>query len=157
MAYGLVTVWPVRFGHPRSFSTSLPVRLSVGWRRTRAAWVAPAQLPRRTEGQRCDLVVTPGGLPLVDDRSQLDLFAPKSCCPLGEALWIEVKVIAQFAAGGPNRGYSGALQAPVWRDAERPAADEGIRHAAQIVVLFTADEGVAAHAITVGRRDRRSA
>ena len=101
---------------------------------------------RRTEGRRCDLVITPDGLPLVDDRAQPELFAPARACPLHDALWLEVKVIAQFREGGaPNRSYARALTAPVWRDVEKLAADEGIARAAVLVVLFTADVHVADH------------
>jgi hypothetical protein len=100
---------------------------------------------RRSEGRRCDVVVTPRGLPLVEDRPQLDLFRPAAACALADALWLEVKAVAQFVEGGPNRAYARAIQAPVWRDVEKLASDEGIRHAALAFLLFTADEEVARH------------
>jgi hypothetical protein len=100
---------------------------------------------RRTEGARCDLVLTPAGRPLIEDVPQLGLFHPAAACPLAEALWLEVKVIAQFREGGANRGYERALKTPVWRDVDKLAGDAGIRHGGVLVVLFTAQAEVAEH------------
>jgi hypothetical protein len=94
---------------------------------------------KRSAGSRCDIVVTPdAGTPLVDGA-------------LGEALWIEVKVVAQFQRLGPNRGYARALQRPVWRDVEKLASDPGIVHALVLLVLFTADAATADHDLDVWR------
>jgi hypothetical protein len=112
---------------------------------------------RRSEGRRCDLVVTPAGRPLDEDAWQMSLFRPPNACPAGEALWIEVKVVAQFLEGRANRGYGAALQGPIWRDLEKLAADRAILHAAQLVLLFTADDAVADHdfGITLDRAAAR--
>ncbi|MEZ4450458.1 MAG: hypothetical protein R3B09_13345 [Nannocystaceae bacterium] len=112
---------------------------------------------RRSEGSRCDIVVTPAGLPLDGGEAQPDLFAPKIAVPLAEAIWIEVKAVAQFRAEGPSRSYAAALQRPVWRDVDKLAQDPEIRHAAVLLILFTADAVVADHdlevwAIHAGRR-----
>lgn len=113
--------------------------------------------PRRTEGARCDMVLTPGGRPLEDPGAQLGLFAAADAVPLTEAAWIEVKVVAQFREGGPNRAYAAALQRPVWGDVEKLAADPDIRLAAALLLLFTADVEVATHDLGVwsaGARQR---
>ncbi len=106
-------------------------------------------LRRKTEGSRCDLVVTPEGLPLADEAAQTDLFAPRRTVGLCDAMWIEVKAVAQFKALAPNRAYASALQRPVWRDVEKLASDPQIAHAAVLLILFTADTTVAAHDLGV--------
>jgi hypothetical protein len=93
---------------------------------------------KRSAGARCDLVVTPdAGTPLDD--------AP------GEALWIEIKVVAQFRRLGPNRSYARALQAPVWNDVKKLASDPMIAHGLVVLVLFTADAVTADHDLDVWR------
>ena len=106
-------------------------------------------LRRRSEGTRCDLVVTPEGLPLVDDAAQLGLFAPTQAMALADAMWIEVKAVAQFRALAPNMAYAQALQRPVWRDVEKLASDPQIAHAAVLLIVFTAAAVVAEHDLGV--------
>ncbi len=104
---------------------------------------------RRSEGVRCDLVVTPGGLPLADEVPQADLFAPRRTVALGDAMWIEVKAVAQFRELAPNRAYAQALQGRVWKDVEKLASDPQIVHAAVLLIVFTADAVVADHDLGV--------
>lgn len=104
---------------------------------------------RRSQGVRCDLVVTPDGLPLADDTIQPDLFTPRTTVAFADALWLEVKTVAQFHPTGPHRGYAQALQSPVWKDARKLADDPQIRHAAVLLILFTADRTTAAHDLDV--------
>jgi len=106
-------------------------------------------LRRRSEGTRCDVVVTPEGLPLVDDAAQLGLFAPARAVALADAMWIEVKAVAQFRALAPNMAYAQALQRPVWRDVEKLASDPQIAHATVLLIVFTADAVVAEHDLGV--------
>lgn len=106
-------------------------------------------LRRRSEGVRCDMVVTPGGRPLADPGAQLGLFAPGDAVALTDAAWLEVKVVAQHNERGPNRAYAAALQRPVWRDIDKLAADPDIHHAAAVLVLFTADAETARHDLDV--------
>ena len=70
---------------------------------------------------------------------------------LGDALWIEVKVVAQFRPLGPNRAYAQALQTPVWKDVVKLAADPAIEHGLVVLVLFTADAATAEHDLGVWR------
>jgi len=104
---------------------------------------------RRSVGVRCDMVVTPNDLPLADDVAQPDLFAPRVTVPLSDALWLEVKTVAQFHPTGPHRGYAQALQSPVWKDARKLAEDPQIRHAGVLLILFTADRPTADHDLGV--------
>ena len=106
-------------------------------------------LRRKTEGSRCDLVVTPEGLPLADEAAQTELFAPRRTVALCDAMWIEVKAVAQFKALAPNRAYASALQRPVWRDVEKLASDPQILHAAVLLILFTVDQATAEHDLGV--------
>lgn len=94
---------------------------------------------KRSAGARCDLVVTPDpGTPLDD-------------AALGDALWIEIKVVAQFRRLGPNRSYARALQTPVWNDVKKLASDPTIVHGLVALVLFTADATTADHDLDVWR------
>jgi hypothetical protein len=94
---------------------------------------------KRSAGARCDLVVTPDAATPLDDAA------------LADALWIEVKVVAQFHPLGPNRGYARALQTPVWNDVARLAADPTIVHGLVVLVLFTADAATADHDLDLWR------
>jgi hypothetical protein len=94
---------------------------------------------KRSVGARCDLVVTPESATPLDDAT------------VGEALWIEVKVVAQFKRLGPNRGYARALQTPVWKDVEKLASDPTIVHGLVVLILFTADAITADHDLEVWR------
>jgi hypothetical protein len=117
--------------------------------------------PRRSEVRRCDLVLTPAGRPLAGADAQAAPAAPAGVadppCSLQAALWLEVKVVAQFLEGRPHRGYAAALQGPIWRDLLKLARDPAIDHAAQLIVLFTADEPTALHdlEVTLSRARRR--
>ncbi len=104
---------------------------------------------RRTEGSRCDIVLTPRGAPLAEADAQVDLFGATGATRAEDAAWLEVKVVAQHREGGPHRGYAHALQHPLWRDVEKLAGDPELRHAAVVLVLFTADAEVAAHDLGV--------
>src|SRR5262249_48549051 len=104
---------------------------------------------RRSEGLRCDLVVTLDGQPLDEDAAQMNLLAPAGRCPRGAALWVEVKRVAQFDEGRARRDYGAALQGPIWRDLVKLAADPAIDHAAQLVLLFTAGAEIAEHDLAI--------
>lgn len=104
---------------------------------------------RRSEGSRCDMVVTPGQRPLAPDETQLGLFSPEAPVAPGDALWVEVKVVAQFRELTPNQAYAEAMQRPVFQDLEKLASDPGIHHAVVLLVLFTADLFTALHDLEV--------
>jgi hypothetical protein len=97
----------------------------------------------RSAGARCDLVVT------------RDAGTPPDDAAIGETLWIEVKVVAQFQRLGPNRGYAHALQTPVWNDVKKLASDPTIVHGLVVLVLFTADATTADHDLDVWRSRAR--
>lgn len=112
---------------------------------------------RRSEGQRCDLVLTPHGRSLEQEEAAATLFALPGAVAPADALWLEVKVVAQFTEEGPNRAYASDLQQPVRQDIAKLAQDSLIAHAAVLLVLFTAEQATATHDLEVWQqrcRDR---
>ncbi|MBT8485743.1 MAG: hypothetical protein HKO59_13770 [Phycisphaerales bacterium] len=100
---------------------------------------------RETEGERCDLVLTNDGRPLrVPDR-RATLFDDPDAVDLDEALWLEVKVVLQHTEEGPNARYASSLLSTVRQDVAKLSKDDGILHAALLIVLFVADAMVAEH------------
>jgi hypothetical protein len=104
---------------------------------------------RRSQGRRCDLVLTPPGLHLESETEQIEVFVGGPVCPIAQALWIEVKVVAQFVECRANRGYSAAIQGLVWSDLEKLASETKLEHVAQLIVLFTVDASVADHDVDI--------
>jgi len=100
---------------------------------------------KRSEGQRCDLVLTPDQRPLTDPNAEATLFTPTDAVCLESAFWLEIKTVAQFTTEGPFPHYSKELLSPVSKDLRKLAADRLIFHAGLLLVLFTADEATAAH------------
>ena len=100
---------------------------------------------KRSEGRRCDLVLTPDGLPLRDPEVKATLFDAVPAADLEAAYWLEIKTVAQFETGGPFRRYSAELLAPVTRDVRKIWSDGVIRHGGLLLVLFTATQEIAEH------------
>lgn len=98
----------------------------------------PSSARRKRSGRpRCDLVLTPRGRPLARDDVPPGLFEPVDACPAGEALWVEVKVAAQFRAPDARHpGYGGQWRQAVIDDLRKMEADPLIREAALLLVVF---------------------
>ncbi|MFG0330912.1 MAG: hypothetical protein ACF8PN_13570 [Phycisphaerales bacterium] len=111
---------------------------------------------KRSEGERCDIVLTRDGAELLDPDAEKTLFQAGDACPLHEAFWLEVKTVFQFTSEGPNRSYASDLGRPIHQDVAKLSKDRGITHAGVLILLFTADEVVADHDLGVwierGRR-----
>jgi hypothetical protein len=104
----------------------------------------PSSIGRKlTHRPRCDLVLTPSGRPLKLDFDPPNLFdAPNLCLPQ-EGLWLEVKIAHQFREGGIRHGGYGSQ----WRDAvvedlRKMEADELIREAGLVLVVFNESQAV---------------
>ena len=113
---------------------------------------------RRSEGERCDFVLTPEGRPLAVPAREPSLFDPPDAVGLDEAFWLEVKVVAQFTTNGPNRNYSSQLLGAVQSDVGKLSQEVGIIHCGVLVVLFTQDKRIAEHDLAAwlaGCLDRR--
>lgn len=104
-----------------------------------------------TEGDRCDFVLTPapGDRPLVMEESRGTLFDDPNAVPLDEAFWLEVKSVSQFTPDGPNANYSSQLLSTVQQDVTKLSQDQGILHAALLIVLFVREKLVAEHDLTI--------
>lgn len=108
---------------------------------------------RRSEGERCDVVLTRRpGLAVVDPLAQPDLFTAPGVPP-EEALWIEIKLVQQFAIidgeARPHRGYSSQLLQGAMSDVRKLARDPAIRSGAVLLVMFGADAAVLEHDLDV--------
>lgn len=101
--------------------------------------------PRRSEGKRCDAVLTPQGLPLRDPQTRGTLFDTLEAVDPETAYWLEIKTVAQFETSGPFRRYSSELLSTVAEDVKKLWTDSVIHHAGLLLVLFTADQPTAAH------------
>src|SRR5262245_30087071 len=104
----------------------------------------------RSEGRRCDLVLTQGGKPLARPEQLPTFFDPPDPVPLDEAFWLEVKIIAQFRPGGSNRRYSSAF-APMRRDIAKLTNHKGIRHGGLLILMFAQDRLVTQHDLELWR------
>ncbi|MHC4416778.1 MAG: hypothetical protein ACYS0G_16025 [Planctomycetota bacterium] len=99
----------------------------------------------QSEGERCDLVLTPDGRPLAAPEQDPTLFDPPDAVALDDAFWLEVKVIAQFTTEGANRSYASALLSAARQDVTKLSRDPDIAHAGLLIVLFALDEQVTEH------------
>jgi hypothetical protein len=104
---------------------------------------------RKSEGERCDLVLTPDDRVLDVPEAQGTLFAEPNPVPLDEAFWLEVKTVAQWTEEGPNARYTAELLEPVRRDVRKLAKDAGIQHAGVLLLLFTSDRQGAEHDLSI--------
>lgn len=93
---------------------------------------------KRPSRQRCDLVLTPRGRPLLQ-KETVDLFTDPDSCPPTEALWLEVKCAYQFQEGGRSHsGYGDQWRNATVRDLAKMEAESQIREAGLLLIVFTA-------------------
>lgn len=107
---------------------------------------------RRSEGLRCDLVLTHRGLPLRDPEIKNTIFDCLEAEDPQSAFWLEIKTVAQFETDGPFRRYSSELFSPVTRDVRKIWNDGLIRCGGLLLVLFTQGQVVADHDLTAWQR-----
>jgi len=100
---------------------------------------------RETEGDRCDIVLTPGRRPLAQPEKAGTLFDPCDACPLDEAFWMEIKVAWQFLVEGPNPRYASQMLSISSSDMRKLSSDPAILHAGLSLIAFVRDEVVAQH------------
>ncbi len=126
----------------------------------------PARRPKHTERERCDLVLTDRpGVPLLDPLARLkaedaavgtlfevaapSMLAAEPGVDPTDAFWIEVKLVGQFCytngVPGPNRAYATELVRLAASDIPKLSRDPYIKHAAALIILFTADKETATH------------
>lgn len=124
--------------------------LDAGYGVTRERRFPSERTRKRSAGRRCDFVLTRDGRPLAAD-GPTELFNAVDPATDADAGWFEVKLVAQHR---PHAGadYSQRLQGPVWKDVTKLARDPGIHDAAVLLVLFTADDAIASHDLSVWAR-----
>jgi hypothetical protein len=104
----------------------------------------PASLGKKlSHSKRCDLVLSPPGRPLRRDTAPPTLFDPPDACPPADALWLEVKVAYQFREGNVRHGgYGAQWRTAVVEDLRKMEADEAIREAALVLIVFNESETI---------------
>jgi hypothetical protein len=89
----------------RDIQALFAARLSDAYQVAREVYYPSSRGARKTSFLRCDLVLSPRGIPLEDSSPQPSLFV-STTCPPEKALWLEVKVAAQFRSlGARSAGY----------------------------------------------------
>lgn len=123
----------------------------------------------RPDRARCDLVLTFDRLPLLDPQASVLSESEKkgtlfedvvtdvpAGCPPDEAIWMEVKVVAQFTytrgIPGPNSTYASELIGALQRDLAKLARDPRIRRGCLLLILIARDKATAAHDVDLAVR-----
>lgn len=104
---------------------------------------------KESEGERCDLVLTPDGRALRETPTKATLFEPADAVDLDEAFWLELKAVSQYTLEGANRNYASQLLSTVRQDVTKLSKDDGILHAGLLLVVFVAEERVAEHDLQI--------
>jgi hypothetical protein len=96
-----------------------------------------------THRQRCDIVLSPHGRPLRLDHATPTLFDAPNQSTAADALWLEVKVAAQWREGGVRHGgYGQQWRSAVVEDLRKMEADELIREAGLVLIVFNESRAV---------------
>ncbi len=96
-----------------------------------------------THRQRCDIVLTPTDRPLRLDHASPTLFDAPRQSIAADALWLEVKVAAQWREGGVRHvRYGQQWRGAVVEDLRKMEADPLIREAGLLLVVFNESRDV---------------
>ena len=130
----------------------------------------PQDRPADRDRERCDLVLLPSqGKTLADplirvreqDRAAGTLFETvehdrpdePDAIAVGDAYWLEVKVVGQFQIvdgyAHSNAAYASELVRSIAQDVRKLSRDESIELGGLLLVLFTRDEQIARHDLTM--------
>lgn len=133
----------------RALQATLAERLAAHYAVAREVHYPSSKGSKLTHRMRCDLVLSPKGLPVLldppmprkkkGDANQPGLFDPPAVpsCPPGDALWLEVKVAYQFREGGArNARYGAQWRQAVVADLKKMEAEPLIREAGLVLVVF---------------------
>jgi len=119
---------------------------AAGYEVRREARYPSARHARRlSEGNRCDLVLTPQGSPLAGEAAHQTLFDPPEMTDPCAAWWLELKIVHQFHDSVPHTGYASELLAALRGDAAKLAAAAEIAHRAVVLLLFSRSAEAARH------------
>lgn len=123
---------------------------------------------KRTQRERCDLVLTPDpnrgpadpmATLVLRAAAESTLFArvshdeDDSTTPLEACYFLEVKCVGQWVyidgVPGPNRSYASALTGAIATDLKKLASDDGVVCGGVLLVLFTDDQRIAEHDVPI--------
>lgn len=129
----------------RDLQLLLADRLSARYGVAREVHYPSTRGRKLTHRPRCDLVLTPLGMPLepdvIPEQTLFDLAGsggePTRYCKPDDALWLEVKVAYQFREGGVRHGgYGAQWRQKVVADLKKMEAEPGIREAGLVLIVF---------------------
>ncbi len=125
----------------RALQTLLAERLAAHYCVNREVHYPSTAGRKKTHRPRCDLVLSPLGMPLWLDTQPPGLFDPPVFCPPSDALWLEVKVAYQFREGGARHGgYGAQWRQAVVSDLRKMEAETPIRQAGLVLIVFNESE-----------------
>ena len=104
----------------------------------------PSSIGRKlTHRMRCDLVLTPQGRPLRLDSAPPTLFDAPNQATAADALWLEVKIAAQFREGGARHGgYGAQWRTRVVDDLRKMELEPLIKDAGLLLIVFNESEEI---------------
>ena len=121
----------------RGIQAMLAQRLNPAYEVAREVHYPSTRGKKLTHRARCDLVMSPKGLPLKLDSAPPTLFDPTAVCEPTDALWLEVKVAYQFREGGVRHmGYGSQWRQAVVEDLRKMEAETLIRDAGLVLIVF---------------------
>jgi hypothetical protein len=127
----------------RQIQALLAERLSTSYSVAREVHYPSSRGNKLSHRARCDLVLSPKGLPLRLDSAPPSLFDPASMCEPAQALWLEMKVAYQFREGGARHmGYGPQWRQKVVDDLRKMEAEEQVHEAGLVLVVFNESQTV---------------
>ena len=127
----------------RALQTLLADRLRAAYEVAREVHYPSTRGRKLTHRPRCDIVLSPKGLPLKLDHAPPGLFDPPASCEACDALWLEVKVAYQFREGGVRHGgYGAQWRQAVVDDLRKMEADPLIHEAGLVLVVFNESQAI---------------
>jgi hypothetical protein len=130
----------------RALQATLADRLRGAFEVAREVHYPSTKGRKLTHRARCDLVLSPKGVPLrLDTAGPPGLFDPPSLCEPCDALWLEVKVAYQFREGGArHNGYGAQWRTAVVDDLRKMEADPLIHEAGLVLIVFNESDAILA-------------
>ena len=127
----------------RKIQTLLAERLAPSYDVAREVHYPSTRGRKLTHRARCDLVLSPKGVPLRLDSAPPSLFDPANLCEPEKALWLEVKVAYQFREGNVRHtGYGVQWRQAVVDDLRKMEAEPLIHEAGLVLVVFNESQTV---------------
>jgi len=127
----------------RTLQATLAERLASYYEVNREVHYPSSAGRKKTHRPRCDLVLSPKGIPLRLDTESPGLFDAPVYCEPAAALWLEVKVAYQFREGGATHGgYGAQWRQAVVEDLRKMEAETPICDAGLVLIVFNESDAV---------------